>query len=82
MAVRSNSIPEQEGTTENDSISAAAAGDDGSVVLVGSTFGNWSATNKGDADYAAVKLDSDGDVMWRLQVIEHTSLPPEDRNVR
>lgn len=39
------------------------------MFLVGSTYGNWSVTNEGDADYAAVKLNSDGDVVWHLQVM-------------
>ena len=41
---------------------------DGSVVLGGSTEGDWNTTNKGLKDFAAVKLDIDGVEEWRYQV--------------
>lgn len=45
------------------------AGEDDSMVLAGSTRGNWSGTNLGGAwDLAAVKLDSEGEELWRWQV--------------
>lgn len=42
--------------------------DDGSVVLAGRTSGNWSGTNAGSVDMAAVKLDAEGDIVWKWQV--------------
>lgn len=46
--------------------------EDGSVILGGVTEGNWADTNpdfdsSGD-DFAAIKLDADGAVIWRWQV--------------
>ena len=46
----------------------AIAGDDGSVVLAGWTFGDWCRTSLGFADFAAIKLDANGSVIWRWQV--------------
>lgn len=45
---------------------------DGSIILGGVTEGNWAGTNpdfddSGD-DFAAIKLDADGAVIWRWQV--------------
>lgn len=37
-------------------------------MLAGSTLGDWSGTNAGNIDFAAVKLDSDGAEVWRWQV--------------
>lgn len=37
-------------------------------MLVGYTYGNWAGTNLGGADFAAVKLTSDGEELWRWQV--------------
>ena len=42
--------------------------DDGSVVLVGYTDGNWSTTNAGSSDCVAIKLDADGTLAWTWQV--------------
>lgn len=51
---------------------SAAALEDGSVILAGLTFGEWVATFEGEdedsADFAAVRLASDGSVVWRFQV--------------
>ena len=58
----------QEGSAEFDSFLGATTADNGSVVLVGVTYGNWSGTNQGGGDFAAVKLDADGFVSWRWQV--------------
>lgn len=41
---------------------------DGSVYLAGYTRGDWSATNAGYMDFAAVKLHADGVEEWRWQV--------------
>lgn len=44
-------------------------GQDGSVVLAGVTTGTWSDSYIGGTyDFAAVKLDSSGDEVWRWQV--------------
>lgn len=43
-------------------------GSDGSVVLAGSTYGNWSGVQAGDKDLAVVKLDADGKEVYRWQV--------------
>lgn len=40
----------------------------GSVVLAGSTLGDWSGATAGNIDFAAVKLDSEGAEVWRWQV--------------
>lgn len=40
---------------------------DGSVVLVGSTEGEWFDENQGSKDFAAVKLDIEGVEEWRYQ---------------
>lgn len=45
----------------------ALAGD-GSVILAGSTTGVWSEHNIGLKDFAASKLDSDGNLVWTWQV--------------
>ena len=41
---------------------------DGSVVLAGETRGSWNATSAGDLDWAAMKLDAEGTVVWKWQV--------------
>lgn len=51
-----------------DYLSPVVAGEDGSVVAAGYTAGIWSGTNAGDEDFAAVKLDKDGNEVWRWQV--------------
>lgn len=59
----------QEGSSEDDTMYGAAALNGGGVVLVGHSWGNWSGTNNGEEDFAAVELDSDGSAIWRWQVI-------------
>lgn len=45
-------------------------GDDGSVVLAGVTWGEWArSADTNGGDMAAVKLDADGAVLWRWQVL-------------
>lgn len=41
---------------------------DGSIVLVGSTMGDWGTENEGDEDFVGVKLDADGTLLWIWQV--------------
>ena len=53
----------------------AAALDDGSVILVGLTSGDWSRSNLGGYDFAVVKLNALGAEEWRLQVINLSYLP-------
>ena len=43
-------------------------GDDGSVVVVGYTYGDWSITNLGSSDCAAMKLYANGTLGWTWQV--------------
>lgn len=45
--------------------SVAMPGDDGSVMLAGRTSVDWSGTNAGEYDFAAVKVDGDGQEIWR-----------------
>lgn len=47
---------------------AATMGLDGSVVLAGYTGGDWASPNAGGNDFAAVKLDADGMLLWQWQV--------------
>lgn len=62
----------QNGTISADMFDAATMGLDGSVVLAGYTAGDWAAENQGGNDFAAVKLDADGTLLWQWQV---TQLP-------
>ena len=57
----------QTGTAGEDSFNAAALTHNNSVVLAGYTYGNWNG-NVGGGDFAAVKLDSEGNELWRWQV--------------
>ncbi|CAN0076073.1 unnamed protein product [Pylaiella littoralis] len=57
----------QDGTGADDDLEGAAVGQDGGVVLAGSTFGNWDGISSGANDFAAVKLDSDGNMLWKWQ---------------
>lgn len=59
----------QDGTDAVDAFPGAAMDDDGSAVLAGYTYGDFSgAGNTGDRDFAAVKLSADGEELWRWQV--------------
>lgn len=69
----------QEGSNETDLVFAAAAGSNGSFFLGGYTTGNWSALYEGSTDYAVVKLDSDMEVVWRLQVMARIFVEGERR---
>lgn len=59
----------QDGTTGYDQMAGAAAGDDGSMILVGYVGGSWASTHQGSRDFAAAKLDSNGTVVWTWQVL-------------
>ncbi|CAN0111305.1 unnamed protein product [Ascophyllum nodosum] len=57
-----------EGSEGSDYLVSAAAVADGGVVVAGWSNGTWNGVESiGDADFAAIKLDSDGDVVWRWQ---------------
>lgn len=56
-----------------------AANDDDSIILAGTTAGSWSAAHKGQYDMVAVKLDSDGEVVWNWQVISYRHRLPSER---
>lgn len=45
-------------------------GKDGSVVLGGMTKGDWDGVNVGEGtqDMVAVRLDADGNLLWKWQV--------------
>ena len=60
----------QDGTEAFDSISAVVVGNDDSIVLAGYSCGNWSGISVGRADFAAVRLDADGNELWRWQVLQ------------
>lgn len=42
--------------------------EDESIILGGYTEGEWAGANAGGSDFAAVKLSSEGEVIWRWQV--------------
>ena len=54
----------QDGTEEWDEMYAAAGADDGSVIIAGYTDGSYEA----GLDFVAVKIDSDGNTVWKWQV--------------
>lgn len=59
----------QDGSIERDSFLAAAGVSDGGVVAAGYSNGTWNSEDGwGQLDFAAVKLDSDGNVAWIWQV--------------
>lgn len=58
----------QDGSNLTDGFHGVAAGSDGSVVIAGCTEGYWNNESAGSLDMAAVKLDTDGIELWRLQV--------------
>ena len=62
----------QDGTADDDYAKAAVATMNGTFVLAGSTQGDWNSVNAGDRNFAALKLDTDGNVMWKWQVSETT----------
>lgn len=58
----------QDGTSDTDRISDAAINEDGYFVLVGWSGGLWGDSQQGNEDFAAVKLDADGGIVWQWQV--------------
>lgn len=59
----------QGGTTEDDTLTAVAVNQvDGSMVFAGKTDGDWGKENAGKSDFVAMKLDIDGNLLWRWQV--------------
>lgn len=59
----------QEGATGDESFLAAAATDDGGVVVAGYSNGTIDGVvSEGSSDFLAVKLDADGVEEWRWQV--------------
>lgn len=59
----------QDGGDGFDRLNAVAMTEDGSCVLAGYTSGEWGGQhNLGGNDFAAVKLDANGIVLWRWQV--------------
>lgn len=64
-------LARQNGTSANDDIHACVALADGSVVLAGSTQGDWAGDNaSGAANFLAIKLDKHGSEVWSWQVRE------------
>ena len=62
----------QGGTIDEDYALAAVATTNGTFVLAGTTRGDWGGPNAGDVDFAALKLDADGNVIWKWQVSKAT----------
>lgn len=59
----------QEGTTQTDVLHSVAALEDGSVVAAGYAGGTWEGdASAGSNDFGAVKLASNGTVLWRWHV--------------
>lgn len=59
----------QDGTDSDDITKSVAVGNDGSIFLAGYTEGDWSQPNEGEQDFAITKLSSDGELVWRWQVM-------------
>eukprot|EP00904_Undaria_pinnatifida_P009181 jgi/Undpi1/5393/HiC_scaffold_2.g00674.m1 len=57
----------QDGTNRTEYFTGAAIGEDGSVVLAGSSAGNWDGLKYGPLDFVAIKIDSWGAESWRWQ---------------
>lgn len=59
----------QEDTGDSGSfIRGMTMAEDGSMVLVGYTYGAWDGVNAGETDLAALRLDTNGTEIWRYQV--------------
>ena len=70
----------QDGTADNDYANTAVATINGTFVLAGITYGDWNGANAGDRDFAALKLDADGNVIWKWQVSKATGKPLTEQN--
>lgn len=63
----------QGGTSATDEALAVVMDSNGNAVVAGSTEESWfSGSAVGQEDFAAVKLDSDGEVLWSWQVRSRT----------
>lgn len=61
-------LPDRQGDSgDYDHGLAVAIADDESIVLAGTTHGSWGSNNAGTSDFAAVKLNSTGQEVWRWQ---------------
>ena len=61
----------QGGTIFDEQFEGAAIGTDGSIVMSGYTYGNWSATTEGDdgdMDFVAMSMDANRNILWTYQV--------------
>ena len=66
----------QEGAAGDDSFLGVVALEDGSVVAAGYVNGTWTGEPSiGETDFAAVKLDSDGTLLWRWRVSRWSTIP-------
>lgn len=77
----------QAGTPEDEHLRGGAVGSDGSTVLVGHSKGDWNGTNAGDYDFVALKVDAQGEIIWKWQVktikrLTEQSLPGSIRSTR
>lgn len=63
----------QFGSSGEDYAKSVTAGSDGSIVVVGYTEGDMGGTNAGEADFAVMKLDASGTLLWIWQVLDKTS---------
>lgn len=60
---------DQDGTQADDVFYDVAAVVDGSMILAGTTNGTWVSTHAGGPDFAVMKLDSNGTIAWKWQVL-------------
>ncbi len=58
----------QDGSIGIDSATGVAMAEDGSVICVGYTYGSWDGLLNGERDFAAFRLDGNGEEIWRYQV--------------
>ena len=58
----------QNGTLEDDHLEGVVLESTGTHVFYGITRGDWSGTNAGGYDWAALKVDAQGDILWKWQV--------------
>lgn len=72
-------LPIQDGSEYNDYAHGIELDDDGSVVVAGATRGEWAIPNLGEWDFAAFKLDADGNLLWTWQVTNSGSRMPTQR---
>lgn len=62
----------QAGSAEDDRSCCIFAGDDGSAIVAGHTFGVFGNRSLGLQDFVVVKLDEHGVELWRWQVTKYT----------